>query len=446
MFKKVMRTLPSVATALREGPKLSSWRMRDTATYAFLKHWMEQADGDILDVQRKIQNAPKPPWPFGYRYSKIVIPVKVTNYIQEEIPGLGGADVKYPRSINAFWVRRGSFLSTSAIDPSPTEPVCLFFHGGGHVIGGSLTSHVWAVTKISKAINGVTLAIDYSLSPQKPFPFALHDAISAYAYLLDKGISPKSIFFAGDSAGGNLAFALMMWLSQEKKFPMMGGIIGMSPWLDLSHSCPSFTLNAAYDFLPESVTDPVLLPNGKRHFYCRNEELHNPLISPLFASDLSKDLPPVLIQVGEMERLRDEGRSFGLRVMESGLSCKVEQYGHQFHVFQMLPGKMSSRSFERIGEFVKSVQQEQRDGTRIASEYCTISAGDAHVTVKTMEDLRASLKLAFDEEERLEAETQMSPEQIQSAMEKGQILRRVEYPNSLPRSENVANIRRHLSL
>ena len=56
-------------------------------------------------------------------------------------------------------------------------------------------------------------AINYRLAPETRFPGPLHDAVSAYFRLIDDlKIPPENILFAGDSAGGGLSLALLMYL------------------------------------------------------------------------------------------------------------------------------------------------------------------------------------------------------------------------------------------
>ncbi|CAG8824102.1 20475_t:CDS:2, partial [Dentiscutata erythropus] len=69
---------------------------------------------------------------------------------------------------------------------------------------------------------------------------------AAYLYLLDPGldagfkpINPKKIVFAGESAGGGLTLATLLFL-RDAGLPLPGGAVVLSPWVDLTHSMPSF--------------------------------------------------------------------------------------------------------------------------------------------------------------------------------------------------------------
>lgn len=74
-------------------------------------------------------------------------------------------------------------------------------------------------------------ALDYRLAPETRFPGSLHDAATSYLRLVDDlHIPPQNILIAGDSAGGGLSLALLMYL-RDNDYPMPGGAILMSPWV-----------------------------------------------------------------------------------------------------------------------------------------------------------------------------------------------------------------------
>lgn len=74
-------------------------------------------------------------------------------------------------------------------------------------------------------------AIDYRLAPETRFPGPLHDVVSGYLRLVeDLHIPPENILLAGDSAGGGLCLALLMYL-RDNAYPLPAGAILMSPWV-----------------------------------------------------------------------------------------------------------------------------------------------------------------------------------------------------------------------
>src|ERR1700691_5452064 len=76
-------------------------------------------------------------------------------------------------------------------------------------------------------------ALDYRLAPETNFPGPLHDAVTGYLRLTeDLRIPPENIILAGDSAGGGLCLALMMYL-RDNDYPLPSAAILMSPWVGL---------------------------------------------------------------------------------------------------------------------------------------------------------------------------------------------------------------------
>lgn len=87
------------------------------------------------------------------------------------------------------------------------------------------------------------LALDYRLAPEIRFPGPLHDAVSAYFRLVDDlHISPENIIISGDSAGGGLSLALMMYL-RDNDYPLPSSAILLSPWVG------EFSLRAVTSFV-----------------------------------------------------------------------------------------------------------------------------------------------------------------------------------------------------
>lgn len=80
--------------------------------------------------------------------------------------------------------------------------------------------------------------MDYRLAPEHPYPAALQDASHAFHHLTDPqgvGFDPKNVTVAGDSAGGGLTIALMMYQRDH-------GLPQASKALLLSVSCFSLSL------------------------------------------------------------------------------------------------------------------------------------------------------------------------------------------------------------
>src|SRR5215212_287755 len=117
---------------------------------------------------------------------------------------------------------------------SDRSRVLLFFHGGGSC-SGSIVSHRRLVTEAGRAARMRTLAIEYRLAPEHPFPAAHEDAMTAWRFLRQQGIAAGHVVVGGDSAGGNLAIALTNRLrASGEEQPACCWLL--SPWTDLTMS------------------------------------------------------------------------------------------------------------------------------------------------------------------------------------------------------------------
>ena len=106
-----------------------------------------------------------------------------------------------------------------------------YLHGGGYVLG-SLKSHRHLVSRFAVAARATAYHLDYRLAPEHPYPAALEDAVKAYRAILGSGIAPEDIVVCGESAGGNLATALLL-KAREEDLPQPAGLHLLSPWLDM---------------------------------------------------------------------------------------------------------------------------------------------------------------------------------------------------------------------
>src|SRR5829696_6908973 len=173
--------------------------------------------------------------------------------------------------------------------------VLMYFHGGGYC-AGSIVSRRRMVTEADRAARMRTLALGYRLAPEHPYPAAHEDALAAWGFLRQQGVAAGAIALGGDSAGGNLALALVQRLrAAGEKGPACLWLA--SPWTDLTMSGATLATKDADDplihkaYLAELADAYAPAPLDRT----------DPLISPLFA-DFS-GFPPTLIQVGSAETL-----------------------------------------------------------------------------------------------------------------------------------------------
>ena len=171
--------------------------------------------------------------------------------------------------------------------------------------------------------------------------------------ILDMGYTGDQIFVAGDSAGGGLAVALCMWLRGHDR-PMPAKLVLMSPWLDMTASGGSYTDNYDKDPMFGGTKESMIY----RGDYRDDHDPKDPYLSPLFG-DFS-GLPPMLIQVGEIEMLRSDGECAAQKVQQCGGRATAQCYAGMFHVFQMGLSQIpeSATAWEEVQKFLEGMRAE----------------------------------------------------------------------------------------
>jgi monoterpene epsilon-lactone hydrolase len=245
-----------------------------------------------------------------------------------------GIDVE---GIPAMWVE-----PEIALD----DRILLYLHGGGCVFG-SIQSHRKLVGHLAKSIGCRALNLDYRLAPEHSFPAAVEDATKAYIWLLDQGIESHHIALAGDSVGGGLCLACILDLL-SKDYPLPSAVVMMSPWVDLALTGDSIDAFASVD--PINARPFIQLCAD---LYLAGKDARSPLASPLYAR--FEHLPPMYIQVGEYEILRDDAIRLADKAKVAGNEVRLDVFPEMFHLFQLAVGNMpeADDAIERISRWLK---------------------------------------------------------------------------------------------
>ena len=200
--------------------------------------------------------------------------------------------------------------------------VVLYLHGGGYTCGSLDYAKGFAATLASECGVRVFCAA-YRLAPENPYPAAVEDALTAFDYLLKKGYAPHQILLCGESAGGGLIYALSLKLKQlGRELPC--GLIGISPWVDLTSSGTSYETNRDND---PSLTQELL------EFYakCYTQDPTDPLCSPVRGN--LTGLPPSLLFAGGDEILLDDARTMHDRLKAAGCRSKLIIAPGRWHAY-----------------------------------------------------------------------------------------------------------------
>lgn len=204
-----------------------------------------------------------------------------------------------------------------------TDKIIFHMHGGGLVMGSKLSGRVFDY-RLAKELNIPVINVNYKLAPENPFPAGLNDCYAVYLWLLEKYES-KNIIFLGDSAGGNLIFAVTL-LAKSNHMPLPGAILGMSPWIDLSNSGETMLTNAASDtYIPKIFLDRCA------NWYLNGKSPVIPFANPLYGDVTG--FPPVYMSTVTNELLLSDSTRMFNKLARSRNDVTIEIASNLCHVF-----------------------------------------------------------------------------------------------------------------
>ncbi|KAF1986940.1 hypothetical protein K402DRAFT_331297 [Aulographum hederae CBS 113979] len=401
LAKLLIPQIPSIfKTALFHSlwlsPTSSKWDLRTEITINVLRTLLSGKPSPLKKMQRASMKDPGVKGPMWVSKTSTPVPTEddVRQILFKAIEEMkDGPETYTPPElvpVEAEWNGYRANVAKDAPEPSISEAekyasmmkdvksdvTILYFHGGAHYLMDPCTHRVFC-SRLARISGGRVYSVRYRLAPQNPFPAALLDAFIAYLTLLyppegslHEPVQASHIVFGGDSAGGNLSFALLQLLLQLRRsaggstptvtfngkqveIPLPAGVSGNAPWLDITRSMPSLQSNAKYDYLPppsESAMDAIphdeIWPASppREDVYCNGSMLCHPLASPLSATDWSGS-PPLFFGLGE-EMLADEDKVVASRAVKQGVKVHWEQYEAMCHCFaMMLEGLDSGKMF-----------------------------------------------------------------------------------------------------
>jgi monoterpene epsilon-lactone hydrolase len=204
------------------------------------------------------------------------------------------------------------------IEEQAGEPLFLWMHPGALLVGGGDACR--ATTSKTAVSNGLlTWGVDYRVPPLHPYPAALDDAIAVYRSVLQDR-DPSRVFVGGDSAGGNIAAALLL-RAKDERLPMPAALVLNTPQVDLTEAGDTFQTLAGVDNVLSSLREVNVL-------YAAGADLKNPYLSPLFG-DLS-GFPPTFLQSGTRDLFLSNTVQMHRKLRAAGVEAEL-------HVFEAMP-------------------------------------------------------------------------------------------------------------
>ncbi len=216
-------------------------------------------------------------------------------------------------------------------DAATTQRPCvLWIHGGGYK-GGYPEVEENTIKIFVNELDCVVVSPDYCLSPEAPYPAALHDVYSALKWIKDNAeelnIDTSKIIIGGESAGGGLTAALAIY-ARDKKEVNVAFQIPLYPMIDDRMMTDSARDNNAPVWDSKSNSDAWKLYLG---------DLFETPDVPAYAAPARLEdfsgLPPAISFVGTIEPFHDETVEYFRRLNEAGIEASCREFEGCFHGF-----------------------------------------------------------------------------------------------------------------
>ncbi|MEM7057317.1 MAG: alpha/beta hydrolase [Pseudomonadota bacterium] len=243
-------------------------------------------------------------------------------------------------------VSDAQIAGVSCLELLPNEPkpgTILYCYGGGFVSGSPFEDLIVAAPLAQLAARRVIMP-NYRLAPEHPWPASIDDGYAVYRSLTD--VQPFGL--AGESAGGNMALALIL-RARAEGLPLPSAMALLSPWCDLTHGGDSLTANDGRD--PTLSFEWVKLA---AELYADGADRSKPDISPLFGK-FGSWAPPTMITTGTRDLLQSHAVCLSRVLKASGIPTDINIWDGLWHVFEFddrLPE--AAQSIAAIAEFVSA--------------------------------------------------------------------------------------------
>ncbi|MDT0634471.1 alpha/beta hydrolase [Spectribacter hydrogenoxidans] len=222
---------------------------------------------------------------------------------------------------------------------SGPHPILMYFHGGGWVIGG-LDDYNGVASNLAEKAGCVTIAVDYRLAPEHPYPAAVEDCYAALEWAAanagEIGADASRIAVSGDSAGGTLATVCAM-LARDNNGPKISYQALVYPVTQTkTGGFPSYDKYGEGHLLTNRAMDYF-----RKHYLDGASEPLDFRVDPLNHGRLA-DLPPALVLVAGFDPLHDEGIAYAEKMNEAGVHVVVADYPSVAHGFFMMGGALEA--------------------------------------------------------------------------------------------------------
>jgi acetyl esterase len=223
--------------------------------------------------------------------------------------------------------------------PPAARGAILYIHGGGWAFC-SLDTHDRAMRCLAEATGMAVIGIDYRLAPEHPYPAGLDDSVAAWRALpevLAEHEIAGPLGISGDSAGANLALALMLH-EQAAGRPLPDfGLLFYGVYA-VDHETDSHRRFGPGGY---GLTSAKMI--RYRDWYAPDPATWDqPSVSPLAAPDAAlRALPPLYLNAAGLDPLLGDTLALGERLHRLGRADPVRVHGGVIHGFMQMTSALA---------------------------------------------------------------------------------------------------------
>ncbi|MEO9529348.1 alpha/beta hydrolase [Roseibium sp.] len=234
----------------------------------------------------------------------------------------------------AVTAAEGHSIPCRLLSPEKADGLILFVHGGGWAFC-DMTTHERSARLLALEAGAHVLTFDYRLAPEAPHPAGLMDcrtvwtAVTARRSELAGCSGPQAL--AGDSAGANLALALLLMI-QQQQLPAPDAALLFYGVYDADFETASYL----------GQKDGPGLTRAKMMRYwdwyaAAPADRSRPLVSPFQATDDAlRKLPPMFFNAAAIDPLRSDTENLVGRLRSLGRTDPYTLYPGVVHGFMQM--------------------------------------------------------------------------------------------------------------
>ncbi|OSX58473.1 hypothetical protein POSPLADRAFT_1184883 [Postia placenta MAD-698-R-SB12] len=239
--------------------------------------------------------------------------------------------------VGGYWIGPRGRTMRAGEHALQDEKVIYHIHGGAYFSWSASPSFIFMKTCYAGFLEHFPdgpriFSLEYRLSSappsspvSNPCPAAIIDAVAGYRYLVQElGFKPQNIILSGDSAGGNIALCLALYLARSALpgLPPPRALLLLSPAADWgnTHLGPGSSLlqNATTDYIQHAFlsnyTARALVGNLPLETAATSVWISPASLKLEFVPGLFAGLPRTCIFVGQAELALDQARTLRERI------------------------------------------------------------------------------------------------------------------------------------